>query len=309
MRRISRRDLLFSGGALSGSSLITRSVWGRTARLVNGLADVQLPGAVSTVPPRERLFFDFGWMFTFGHGSDPARDMGFGYGQGDFAKTGDFAFAKAKFDDSNWRTLNLPHDWAVELPFVRDDELQSHGYKPLGRRYPETSIGWYRRAFEIPAGDSSRRVSVEFDGAYRDVLIFVNGCYRGTHISGTIWGMRVHLSLEFPLQPASVERRTRIGSRQYYGHKAIGNNAIKYTLCGASGSRGWHTPRRDERRSWGWYDRANARRALRDQTDQLHWFAKGGEVDRTHLRRESDSCQAGARRQRCGCGVRGRRLR
>ena len=41
--------------------------------------------------------------------------------QGDFAKTGDFEFAKAKFDDSKWRSLNLPHDWAVELPFVHDD--------------------------------------------------------------------------------------------------------------------------------------------------------------------------------------------
>ena len=67
-------------------------------------------------------------------------------------------FAKAKFDDSKWRALNLPHDWAVELPFVRDEELQSHGYKPLGRRYPETSVGWYRREFDIPASDLGRRI-------------------------------------------------------------------------------------------------------------------------------------------------------
>ena len=58
---------------------------------------------------------------------------------------------KPGFDDSKWRALNLPHDWAVELPFVRDEEQNSHGYKPLGRRYPETSVGWYRREFEIPA--------------------------------------------------------------------------------------------------------------------------------------------------------------
>jgi hypothetical protein len=41
-------------------------------------------------------------------------------------------FATAGFDDSKWRTLNLPHDWAVELPFVHDEEQKSHGYKPLG---------------------------------------------------------------------------------------------------------------------------------------------------------------------------------
>ena len=104
--------------------------------------------------PREQLLFDFGWKFQFGHGVDPARDLGFGNGQGDFAKTGEFEFAKGKFDDSKWRELNLPHDWAVELPFVRDEEQKSHGYKPLGRRYPETSVGWYRREFEIPASDS-----------------------------------------------------------------------------------------------------------------------------------------------------------
>jgi beta-galactosidase len=55
----------------------------------------------------------------------PRKDLNFGYGQGDFAKTGDFAFAKATFDDSKWRDLNLPHDWAVELPFVHDDEQKA----------------------------------------------------------------------------------------------------------------------------------------------------------------------------------------
>ena len=120
----------------------------------------------------------------FGNGSDPANDLGFGNSQGDFAKTGDFEFAKAGYDDSKWRTLNLPHDWAVELPFVRDEALQSHGYKPLGRRYPETSVGWYRREFDIPASDAGRRVAVEFDGAFRDVLVFVNGCFIGRNDNG-----------------------------------------------------------------------------------------------------------------------------
>jgi beta-galactosidase len=140
--------------------------------------------ALAAVSPREQLLFDFGWKFQFGHGSDPARDLDFGYGQGDFAKTGDFKFSKAKFDDSKWRNQNLPHDWAVELPFVRDEEQKSHGYKPLGRRYPETSVGWYRREFEIPASDLGRRISVEFDGAFRDVLVFVNGCFIGRNNNG-----------------------------------------------------------------------------------------------------------------------------
>jgi beta-galactosidase len=134
--------------------------------------------------PRERLLLDFGWKFTFGHGSDPARDLGFGAEQEAFSKSGEFAFAQAKFDDAQWRPLDLPHDWAVELPFVHDESLQSHGYKPLGRKYPETSVGWYRKTFLIPKEDRGRRVTVDFDGAFRSALIFFNGYFLGRNDNG-----------------------------------------------------------------------------------------------------------------------------
>ncbi|MGC9971610.1 MAG: beta-galactosidase GalA [Bryobacteraceae bacterium] len=190
MPEITRRNLLSSGLALSASSLLARSAWARTAELSGDVAGGHT-AAVPAVTPREQLLFDFGWKFTFGHGTDPSKDLGFGFGQGDFAKTGEFKFAKADFDDSKWRLLDLPHDWAVELPFVHDDArigddvpLRSHGYKPLGRRYPETSVGWYRRVFEIPASDLGRRIWVEFDGAFRDVLVFVNGCFIGRNDNG-----------------------------------------------------------------------------------------------------------------------------
>ncbi|MGA9587680.1 MAG: beta-galactosidase GalA [Terracidiphilus sp.] len=183
MPPFTRRDLLrsaaFSSLALSGSSLMARSAWARAALL--GATEDAAPPAIL---PREKLLFDFGWKFIFGNGADPAKDLGFGNGQGDFAKTGDFEFAKAKFDDSKWSTVNLPHDWAVELPFVRDEVQNSHGFKPLGRRYPETSVGWYRRSFDIPESDTGRHIWVEFDGAFRDVLIFVNGCFIGRNDNG-----------------------------------------------------------------------------------------------------------------------------
>ena len=184
MNTISRRDLIRSGLALSASSLVARTAWGRVADLLKGYPDVASAEALAAVAPREQLLFDFDWKFEFGHATDPARDLGFGYGQGDFAKTGEFEFAKGRFDDSKWRSLNLPHDWAVELPFVRDEAQNSHGYKPIGRRYPETSVGWYRRAFDIPASDLGRRIAVEFDGAFRDVLVFVNGCFVGRNDNG-----------------------------------------------------------------------------------------------------------------------------
>src|ERR1017187_7417908 len=184
MPEITRRDLLSSGLALSASSLLTRSAWARSSAALSGYPEAASVEALAAVAPREHLLFDFGWKFLFGNGDDPARDLNFGFSQSDFAKTGDFDFAKAKFDDSKWRTLNLPHDWGVELPFIDDSEQESHGFKPIGRRYPLTSVGWYRREFEIPASDQGRRISVEFDGVFRDVFIFVNGCFVGRNDNG-----------------------------------------------------------------------------------------------------------------------------
>jgi beta-galactosidase len=183
MSILTRRDLLRSGLVLSGSTLLAGTV-GRAHALLAPYPCAAPAGDLAAVAPRERLLFDFGWKFFQGHASDPLRDLGFGKGQGDFAKSGEFEFATAKFDDSKWRALDLPHDWAVELPFVRDEEQQSHGYKPLGRRYPETSIGWYRRIFDLPKEDSSRRITIEFDGAFRSALVFLNGYFIGRNDNG-----------------------------------------------------------------------------------------------------------------------------
>ena len=185
MPRMSRRDLLRSVSAVSTSSLVSRSGWARVSALPAGGDDTSAT-ALAAAAPREKLLFDFGWKFRFGSNNDPAKDLGLGMDQGDFAKTGDFGFAKIGYDDSKWRALNLPHDWAVELPFVWDEELKPHGYKPLGRHYPETSVGWYRREFDIPMIDTGRRIVIEFDGAFRDVLIFVNGCFIGRNNNGYV---------------------------------------------------------------------------------------------------------------------------
>ena len=127
MSEISRRDLLCSGLALSTSSLLVRTAWARTATVFADPFEAGSPEGTFSLAPRERLLFDFGWKFRLGHSTDPARDLGFGNAQDDFAKTGEFGFSKVKFDDSNWRSLNLPHDWAVELPFVRDETKSPSG--------------------------------------------------------------------------------------------------------------------------------------------------------------------------------------
>lgn len=135
---------------------------------------------------RERLLLDFGWRFHFGNADDPAKDFEFGSGRaGNFQKTGNFLPAcSLAFDDADWTALNLPHDWAVELPFKDDPALMSKGFYPLGRTYPSTSVGWYRRVFDLPATDAGKRITLEFDGAYRETMVVVNGFYIGQHEGG-----------------------------------------------------------------------------------------------------------------------------
>jgi len=141
--------------------------------------------------PKGRLLtnFDEGWRFAFGHAADPARDFNFTVSN-IFAKTGkaEGSAIDPRFDDSQWRKLTLPHDWAVELPFVKSDnfDVMAHGYKPVGGLFPETSIGWYRKTFDIPAADSGYRYSIRFDGVFRDARFWINGFYLGTNESGYI---------------------------------------------------------------------------------------------------------------------------
>jgi len=107
---ITRRDLIASGVVLSASSLLARSSWsGNIALPAPDAIESSFP-ANDAIAPREQLLFDYDWKFKFGHGTDSSKDLNFGYGQADFSKTGEFKFAKADFDDSNWRSLRLPHD-------------------------------------------------------------------------------------------------------------------------------------------------------------------------------------------------------
>ncbi|MGA3132023.1 MAG: beta-galactosidase GalA [Terracidiphilus sp.] len=140
----------------------------------------------AAITTRERLSLDYGWRFHLGDACDVAKDFGFGSGRaGNFQKTGGFLAASSLgFDDNDWKAVDLPHDWAIELPFTNDPALESKGFYPLGRNYPATSIGWYRRVFEIPAVDKGKRISLEFEGAYRETTVVMNGFYIGQHSGG-----------------------------------------------------------------------------------------------------------------------------
>jgi beta-galactosidase len=189
-RRILKAGLAASAGAASVNALawgIDRSDPALNPSTGTDPENYSEPATQTHASPRERTLLDFGWRFHLGHASDPAKDFGYGAASREltFAKCGDFPDAcQLDFNDSDWRTVDLPHDWAVELPFKNAPSLPDHGGKPLGRDYPETSIGWYRRVFELNTADASKRVSVEFDGVFRDAIVIFNGFYLGRNFSG-----------------------------------------------------------------------------------------------------------------------------
>jgi len=118
MNELSRRDVLKSGMASGVGVSASASV-----------AQAQPPvGRVEAVTGRERQLLDFGWRFHFGNANDAARDFDFGAGRsGGFQKTGDFLSPSSlAFDDSEWKPVDLPHDWAIGLPFQNDPALTSN---------------------------------------------------------------------------------------------------------------------------------------------------------------------------------------
>ena len=77
------------------------------------------------------------------------------------------SFVQTNYDDSGWRTLNLPHDWAVELPFDPSAD-GNHGFKPVGNAsFGTNSIGWYRRTFTCRR-TTGKRIWLKFDGVFRN---------------------------------------------------------------------------------------------------------------------------------------------
>ena len=142
----------------------------------------------SAMAQQSRQCFDFGWKFHLGNAADPAKDFNFGMGR-EFAKAGEaIGPLSASFDEGNWRSVNLPHDYVVESDFAfQGTGLYSrHGFRPVGREYPEKSVGWYRKTFVVPKEDEGKRISIQFDGIYRDAIVFVNGCVVGRNSSGYI---------------------------------------------------------------------------------------------------------------------------
>src|ERR1035438_8878665 len=141
MKDWTRRDLLKTSLAAPAVAAASAEAVAEAEPQTGTPAVGAAPASPGSAAGRERLLLDFGWRFHFGHAADPAQDFNF---RGNFSKTGNFGpVATPLFDDSDWKAVDLPHDWAIELPFQNDPALSSKGFYPLGRTYPATSIGSY----------------------------------------------------------------------------------------------------------------------------------------------------------------------
>ena len=157
--------------------------------------------------PREHLSLDAGWKFHLGDDWPDALHL-------ENAGTGSGP-ASERFDDTYWRIINVPHDWAVELPFDWAAD-GSHGFHTVGAKYPTNSIAWYRRTFELPKADEGKRIWLTFDGVFRDATVWVNG-----------WCMRHHEGGYYPF-------REDITDVLHYG----GKNTVS-VLVDATKTEGW----------------------------------------------------------------------
>ena len=150
---------------------------------------LQLLGIQAQESVRETIRLDKGWKFAFGHAADPQKDFGCGteyfnyltkansiHNEGPYAQ---------KFNDSLWQEVLIPHDWVSTLPYA-PEASHSHGYKTVGWKYPETSVGWYRKSFTIPNDDLGKRLMLRFDGIFRNAQVWFNGFYMGTEPSGYV---------------------------------------------------------------------------------------------------------------------------
>ena len=92
----------------------------------------------------------------------------------------DSAASRPDYDDTAWRILNLPHDWAIEGEFSRDNPSGIGGGALPG------GIGWYRKTFTVDKADEGKRLYIDFDGVYMNSEVFINGHSLGVRPYGYV---------------------------------------------------------------------------------------------------------------------------
>jgi beta-galactosidase len=109
-------------------------------------------------------------------------------------------------DDGDWRRVDLPHDWSIELPRTADAPSGTSG------GFARDGVGWYRKRFTLPEGDPGRRVYLEFEGIYHNAELWLNGRSLGVHPYGYTTFLRDLTPL---LEPGENVLAVRVDSSSY----------------------------------------------------------------------------------------------
>jgi beta-galactosidase len=149
--------------------------------------------SAENILPRERASFNDGWRFTKGDPDGVGDALSYAKIKDWLLPTsaelttnaaliakplpaenpaGEVAFAQPGFNDSQWRLLNLPHDWGIEGPFKQE-------YPGETGKLPWWGVAWYRKHLELPAADAGRKICLEVDGAMAYASVWVNGRLAG----------------------------------------------------------------------------------------------------------------------------------
>jgi beta-galactosidase len=150
------------------------------------LINSPLFGQSPAASPRKVDLFDRGWKFLLG---DPS------------------GAEQPGFDDSSWRSVDLPHDWSIEGapnvdPTKRDGmegPFDKNSPAQNGGAYLNGGIGWYRKTFTLQDAAKNRRYTMLFDGAYQNSHVWINGHDLGVRPYGFVsffYDLTPYLKLE-----------------------------------------------------------------------------------------------------------------
>ena len=111
--------------------------------------------SVSQIAAERTNLFNSGWKFFLGNSTSAQNP---------------------DFNDADWQSIDLPHDFSISQNFTTSGEAES-GFLPGG-------TGWYRKSFTLPANLSGKSLVLNFDGVYNNAYVYVNGKQVGEHHYG-----------------------------------------------------------------------------------------------------------------------------
>ena len=143
------------------------------------------------VKMKQKIDFDKNWRFCPEDLPPMKNTEGWG---GAKARAYSFGVPSEEYDDSNWKLVDLPHDFVSEKEYcfkanenseMKDiPEMESIGSRLFAGGCLEGSIAWYRKKFTTDISFADKRIYIHFDGVYRNSVLYINQYYVGTHTSG-----------------------------------------------------------------------------------------------------------------------------